>query len=204
MDYPSKAHARTELQRRLQGLDPGWCDARVGTLCHNLELLWREEPGQHPALLGFVPVFRGEPAIGQFLDVAAQSGRLFLPQTNPDTRLLRFLPVGPLWRESLQSGAGKTREPVADGPPFEFNPGEKVILLVPGLGFDRRGYRLGRVWGCYDRLLEKLPGSVLRVGVCWSVQLVDDLPQEGWDQPVDVLVTEEGTTRLAGPTHGRL
>lgn len=62
-------------------------------------------------------------------------------------------------------------------------------VLVPGLGFDRRGFRIGRGKGFYDRALENHKG--IKIGICYSsAVLEDDLPKEDHDVPMDWLVTE--------------
>jgi 5-formyltetrahydrofolate cyclo-ligase len=70
------------------------------------------------------------------------------------------------------------------------NPGEVDVVITPGLGFDRRGHRLGYGGGHYDRYLERMSGEALRVGVAFSVQIVRHVPVEARDQPVDVVVTD--------------
>ncbi|MCJ2165720.1 MULTISPECIES: 5-formyltetrahydrofolate cyclo-ligase [unclassified Pseudodesulfovibrio] len=67
-----------------------------------------------------------------------------------------------------------------------------VIALIPGVGFDRKGNRLGFGGGYYDRLLasEKMRDT-LKVGVAYDFQLVEHLPTQPWDQPMDVVCTEK-------------
>ena len=57
--------------------------------------------------------------------------------------------------------------------------------VVPGLAFDRRGRRLGRGRGYFDRLLAGLDRRVPRLGLAFGFQVVDELPFEPHDQPVD-------------------
>lgn len=64
-------------------------------------------------------------------------------------------------------------------------------VLIPGLGFDRRLRRLGRGGGFYDRFLEA--NSILKVGVSFAEQLVDELPCETHDVGLDRLVTDRET-----------
>lgn len=71
------------------------------------------------------------------------------------------------------------------------------IVVVPGLAFDRRGNRLGRGFGYYDRFLGSLPESVLRVGIACESQLIPEVPVDAWDVPVHALVTEDGVIRVA-------
>ncbi len=68
------------------------------------------------------------------------------------------------------------------------------LLLVPLLGFDRRGARLGYGGGYYDRSLESLRArrSVSAVGLGYAAQEFASLPCEGHDQRLDWIVTENG------------
>jgi 5,10-methenyltetrahydrofolate synthetase len=73
------------------------------------------------------------------------------------------------------------------------------VVLVPGLVFDRRGFRIGHGAGMYDRLLADLPVGVVRVGVTVEALVVDRLPAEDFDRPVDWLATEVGVSRVGDP-----
>ena len=69
------------------------------------------------------------------------------------------------------------------------------------MAFDRAGNRLGFGGGYYDRFLSAFGarGSGRRprlVGLCYAFQVVDALPSQEWDQPVDCLCTEEGLVCL--------
>lgn len=69
--------------------------------------------------------------------------------------------------------------------------GDAKVVLVPGLAFDREGYRLGAGKGFYDRFLAPLKG-VLKVGIGFQVQLHDGLlPKDSWDLSMDWLVTDK-------------
>lgn len=79
--------------------------------------------------------------------------------------------------------------------------GAEVIprtLVIPLLGFDRHGQRLGYGAGHYDRTLAglKAHGPVRSIGFAYAAQQLDaDLPAEPTDQPLDVIVTESGLIR---------
>ena len=68
------------------------------------------------------------------------------------------------------------------------------ILIVPLVAFDQRGGRLGYGGGFYDRTLQGLraTGPVMAIGFAFSSQQDDDLPLEPTDQPLDLIVTEQG------------
>ena len=62
-------------------------------------------------------------------------------------------------------------------------------LLVPGLGFDFSGARLGRGRGYYDRYLEDK--DLLTIGIAWSEQVIEKIPMEQHDCYMDFIITEE-------------
>lgn len=66
------------------------------------------------------------------------------------------------------------------------------LVLVPGVAFDRQGYRLGYGGGYYDRFLKRLAPGCVCVGLAFSLQVVDVLPREDHDRPVDLVITEAG------------
>jgi 5-formyltetrahydrofolate cyclo-ligase len=61
------------------------------------------------------------------------------------------------------------------------------LALVPGLGFDLAGRRLGRGGGFYDRLLAQVRG--VKCGAAFDQQIVAEIPSEGHDVPVDFILT---------------
>jgi 5-formyltetrahydrofolate cyclo-ligase len=67
-----------------------------------------------------------------------------------------------------------------------------VLAIVPGVGFDFSGTRLGRGSGFYDRALATLRegGRVQVVGLAFECQIVPVLPYDSWDQGVDIVVSE--------------
>jgi 5-formyltetrahydrofolate cyclo-ligase len=69
-------------------------------------------------------------------------------------------------------------------------PEQAGLILAPGLAFTPGGYRLGYGGGFYDRLLSA-PGHAPTLGACFQALLLDKIPHEGHDVPVDFLVTED-------------
>ena len=72
------------------------------------------------------------------------------------------------------------------------------LMVVPGVAFDRTGHRLGYGKGFYDRELHATGFSGVLIGFCFEFQLLDRLPAESHDVPVDYIVTEQG---LFSPLH---
>ena len=67
---------------------------------------------------------------------------------------------------------------------------EISAILVPGLAFSPSGARLGRGAGFYDRFLRLHP-SALRIGVAFEIQVAESLPEEDWDERVDIVLTDK-------------
>jgi len=63
--------------------------------------------------------------------------------------------------------------------------GDFDLIIVPGVAFDRKGNRIGRGRGYYDRFLSQHL-EVKRIGICFDFQLVDEVPTE----PFDILMDE--------------
>lgn len=61
------------------------------------------------------------------------------------------------------------------------------LVLVPGVAFDRKGNRLGRGKGYYDRLLPHLPAA-RKIGICFPFQIVEEVPAESFDIRMDEIV----------------
>jgi 5-formyltetrahydrofolate cyclo-ligase len=87
-----------------------------------------------------------------------------------------------------------------------FNPDEDVIqlALIPGLAFTKKGERLGRGRGYYDRLIPKIKLGCSIFGICYPFQVVQSLPTEPWDVRMDRVLysapyTEEQIARLYAP-----
>lgn len=78
--------------------------------------------------------------------------------------------------------------------PVESNPD---IILVPGLAFTQAGDRLGMGGGYYDRYLTQHPDS-LTIGLSYDWQVIDHLPNEPHDQPVQKLVAEARVISCSG------
>ncbi len=105
--------------------------------------------------------------------------RYYLPKVAGEE--LSVHPFGP-----LAPGPYGLLEPTT--PPVD--PGVLELVVVPGLAFDREGYRLGHGKGYYDRFLAGVRATTL--GVVPEALLLAALPRDPWDVPVAHLATERG------------
>ncbi|RKQ34028.1 5-formyltetrahydrofolate cyclo-ligase [Oceanobacillus halophilus] len=71
---------------------------------------------------------------------------------------------------------------------------EMDLLIVPGLVFDKKGYRIGFGGGFYDRFLTDYSNDT--IALLHSSQLVESVPRESYDIPVENIVTEAGLVSL--------
>ena len=95
----------------------------------------------------------------------------------------------------LTLGALRIPEPFEECPRFDPQiSGKSVLMIVPGLSFDKNGYRLGYGKGYYDRYLEHC--DITTAGLVYSDFLVDKLPRGHFDLPVHYIVTEKGVTSV--------
>jgi 5-formyltetrahydrofolate cyclo-ligase len=69
---------------------------------------------------------------------------------------------------------------------------EPDVVLMPLLGFDKRGTRLGYGGGYYDRTLERLSKRPRLIGIAYAAQEIEDIPREAHDIPLDTVITEKG------------
>ncbi len=68
---------------------------------------------------------------------------------------------------------------------------DKIIMFVPGIVFDKQGYRIGYGKGYYDRYLLNVNFNIIKIGLCYNLALVNEFKKSNNDVPVDILITEE-------------
>ena len=170
------------------------CDARIAEHVRSLSC-WRD------ARVLFCYLSMGsEPETRSLIEDAWREGkRVLLPRVVPDSPVLAWHYVDDF--SHLARSAFGIFEPVPGVHPFcpssTVMELEDAVAIVPGLTFDRRGFRLGYGGGYYDRFLAAFHGT--SIGICFSDALRDDLGRDGcldaWDRAVDILVTDEGVAR---------
>jgi 5-formyltetrahydrofolate cyclo-ligase len=135
--------------------------------------------------------------------LATRGQQFLLPVTGPG-RQLRFAPWKP--GDAVEANRYGIPEPVLPGELFE--PFQLDLVLVPLLGFDRRGNRLGHGGGYYDRgfafLNEQVrPTEPLLVGIAYAFQELPEVDEQDWDVPLDFVATERELIDCSrtGPDH---
>jgi len=200
IEEPDKRALRAELRRLLSAVPPRDTARWSADVCRAL--------ASHPALgtartvMAFAGL-PGEPDLSAFFEWCWKSGRvLCLPRVDWDAGVLRPARVrgvegiGPPGRHGV-------REPIAGSEPIDA--GRIDLVLVPGLGFDREGRRLGRGGGFYDRFLAAAACRAVRWGVGFEIQVVPRVPCGAHDVRLHALATENGVLAFDDPADaGRL
>src|SRR5437879_3456915 len=125
---------------------------------------------------------------------AWQQGKtVVVPKVSWDQRRMLPVEISSLTDQMTTSGPG-VREPAGGKPvPVDFID----FVVVPGLGFDLRGYRIGRGMGFYDRFLAQGEFIGTSCGLAFDEQIVPELPIQDHDVPLGMLVTDRGLRRFA-------
>ncbi len=127
-------------------------------------------------------------------DALRQGKKVFLP----------FLERGRIYcspvrntEEDLEKGKWGIMEPRRSRRK-KVRPDRLDLVIVPGIGFDYKGNRLGFGRGCYDRFLQEMPSRIPRIGLAFDLQMVKELPHYPWDKKMDLIITEERIIRTKG------
>ncbi len=185
--------AKAALRRRALALRAGLTAAdnsrAVARMADLLLAACSVAPGLRVA--GFYPI-RTEPDIRPLLLRLAAAGCLLaLPRVTGPGRPLAFhawVPDSPLEADSFG----------VPTPPATAPRCRPSLVLAPLLAFDRHGYRLGYGGGFYDRTLAALRAdgqAVQAVGLARAAMEVAEIPRNGHDQPLDLIVTEQEVIR---------
>lgn len=126
-----------------------------------------------------------EASTDQIVGRALAEGRTVLLPYVAGPGELRAAPIDSL--ADLAPGYRGIREPAARAP---VDASTADVVLVPGVAFDTAGRRLGYGGGFYDAFLASLPRRVVRIGIAFDVQVVDEVPAGEGDERVDLVVTE--------------
>lgn len=112
------------------------------------------------------------------------------PRVDADGQM-RFYSLGPSQR--MTPDASGMMAPAEDA-----HSARPSLILLPLVGFDRAGTRLGQGGGHYDRALAVIEQSLdaasprpVCIGIAWSAQEMPTLPRDPWDMPLDHIITEK-------------
>ncbi len=111
--------------------------------------------------------------------------RVAVPRCIPDTRDMEFHYIDSL--DCLSPGSFSVLEPDPELPIVTDYSG--CLMIVPGMQFDMKGYRIGYGKGYYDRYMVRFTG--ISAGICYSDELKPFMYHGRYDQNVDIVVTDK-------------
>ena len=184
-----KARRRAQLRSVHARVGPGSADACAAAI--RQRVLDLPELATGGTVAGYAATGQELPTVPLLDELARRGHRVLLPLVQPGGLLA--------WREyagaqHLTTGGYGIPEPDESCPAGEIS--DAAVVVVPALGFDESGTRLGRGGGYYDRLLAGLPAGTLVVGLAADEAVSAELPAEPHDVPVDVVVTPTRTLRI--------
>jgi len=184
MSFDKRA-IRQVLRARRKSLSPAFVTAAGDAVCARLSAF----PPYNAAasVLAYLACENEVPTTDLIERAVRSSKTVYLPHTASGA-MARWTPGEP-----LVIARGGVAEPVG-APLYRTCP---ALALIPVVGWDRQGTRLGRGGGFYDRLLADLPPTI-RVGLAYDFQQVASLPRDSWDIALDYVITEQRVIRCAG------
>lgn len=188
----TKPELRAELRRRLEAIDPE--DARSAADRVAERVLELPEVARAERILTCLS-FGVEIDTWRLVDRLLASGReVYVPRADAKEQRLHVHRY-PCELRTLAFGLQQPRRGTPELPEEDIDDGIDAVFVL-GLGFDRRGYRLGYGSGYFDRFLAGRPFPA--IGLAFALQLVERLPNEPHDVPMAVVVSEVEAVKAGG------
>ena len=187
-----KAAVRAEARARLRAISP---ESRASAGERIAERVWTlPDIASAKAILLYASLPEEVPTDSIGREALRRGITVTYPRCLPETRLMTLHVLKEL-EELREAGSYGIREPDLACPRLELR--DIDVILVPGLGWDRKGGRLGRGAGYYDRLFADPDCRAFRCGLFFAAQEFEALPVDPWDVPLDAVVTEGDALRMA-------
>lgn len=131
-----------------------------------------------------------EISVSAIAEAALKAGKkIAYPRCDKETHTMEYHIVSSL--SELQVDSYGIREPAPTAPIYDPSVETgSAVCFVPGLLYDKAGYRLGYGKGFYDRYLSNFSGG--KIGVIYSDYIMPTVPRGRFDVSVDILLTENG------------
>lgn len=173
---------KKELRRAIREQKRAMTEEEIGFRSQRLGEMFLATAAYQNAktIYGYLPYnqeVRTVPILQRALDDGKQ---VAVPKIYGDT--MRFLYLTDL--SQVEKNAMGIPEPIADEPVAE---DETALVLMPGVAFTKTGDRMGYGGGFYDRFLSAEPNHPT-IALCYDFQIVESLPTEEFDIPVDLVI----------------
>ena len=173
---------KKELRKAIREQKRAMTEAEIVEASQRLSALFLdcEQYKAAKTIYGFLP-YNQEVRTVPMLEQAIRDGkRVAVPKCYGDE--MKFIYMDDL--SKVEKGYANIPEPIADEPVAD---DPTALVLLPGLAFTTDGKRMGYGGGFYDKFLAAEPGHPT-VALCYAFQMVEDLPTEEYDIPVDCVL----------------
>jgi 5-formyltetrahydrofolate cyclo-ligase len=187
----AKSAQRRELTRKLKALTP---IERSVFSARALTRLLATPFYAKAATVAAYASFGAEFPTAELLATVIKNGKwLGLPRIDPTASSMTFHAVTN-FQQDLESNPLGFFEPRSNLPVIDV--AQIDLVLVPGVGFDERGNRLGRGAGYYDRFLARPEIRAYTCALAFECQIANAIITAAYDHPVDCIVTEDRTIQV--------
>lgn len=131
-----------------------------------------------------------EPTTSLLINELSKNRNIYLPKVSGNDLVWVKNPV------EFTKGAFNILEPVGEELSFENCPDINALIL-PALAADKKGLRLGKGGGYYDRLLSKINPQIVKIALLFDNEIFEEIPTEPHDKKVDYLVTEKRILKIS-------
>ncbi len=186
-EQDEKSRIRGEMSRKRNAMTDVEAESKSAAIMKNLVKL--AEYKKAKAVM-FYAVKGNEVKTRELIEAALKEGKIvLLPITNIEKKEIEAAVIEDYDRD-LKKGTFGIMEPRQ-----KKSCAAKIdVVIVPGVAFDIDGHRLGYGHGFYDKLLHRLDRTV-KIGLAYDFQIINKLPKESHDHPLDIIVTESRVIR---------
>lgn len=173
---------KQELRRWIRNKKVAMTDEEIQSKSHKLTELFLSTDlyAQASTLYGYLSYNQEVRTEGIMKQALMDGKRVAVPKIFDDE--MRFIYITNL--DEIETGYKGIPEPIADTPVAD---DKCALVLMPGIAFDEKGGRIGYGGGFYDRFLS-LEREHKTVALCFDFQMVEELPMEEFDIPVDAVI----------------
>ncbi len=171
VDRPTKKGLRGEMREKL--LSQSAEELAAKSLLIRGKLLKEELFKKAACVCFYVSLPREVDTSAMIEDALAMGKRVVVPLSDLENKEIKLY--------QIKGRSGLTRSVTME---------EVDCVIVPGLAFDKRNNRVGRGGGFYDRFLWQFRSEIPKIGLAFSFQVVQEVPHESHDVPLDLILTD--------------
>lgn len=176
---------RTAMRARLSALTPAQRSAGSAAAC--ARLVTCEAFARATTVMLYMPMRSEVDVISVALEAFRLGKNVCVPRVETGHKSMHAIETSTFDDESMGADELGVRSPTSGAQ----IPHETIdLVVVPGVAFDARGFRLGRGGGYYDRYLARLRRHTATIGICFDFQFVDLVPTEPTDIAVQSIVSD--------------